>query len=390
MPRKQQFPLHRVSENAISVRSGACACCTVLVDESHLPAFNKLEFDPIAVALRAEPKKQYDQLRRWAGRGKWMAIASRPDILDSDGVPYLDLVVGATEKPTRSKSKVSDNGPSDGIWYEPVHQFLDLPTGRLRLIYCDEFFHDHFDQDEDMTTDEQLRHGKEDAIYTGASSIQIRCEPGFYRAQVFTRFDDEMSDQEPPEGSADLAIFMEPVKKPTSFKISVPLLPIHPDGQDVDALIRQVRGEDSKPANETLTPVGVNEKGEIYSFIEDTVFGIKMALPPSVAEDFGYEQGLMLTLEACGVTVNGVSLDEPNPKSHIRKQIEKEMKKPGTFVAFLRPSETQRELMGDLLRIQILKHGRKGSIHLSSKQIAPAILRKQTNRSGAPRRISLE
>ncbi len=390
MPRKKQFPLHRVSENAISIRSGACACCTVLVDESYLPAFNGLGFDPIAVALRAEPKKQYDQLRRWAGRGRWMAIASRPDILDSDGVPYLDLVVDTTGKPTRSKSKVSDSGPSDGIWYQPVHQFLDLPTGRLRLIYCDEFFHDHFDQDEDMATDEQLRNGKEDAIYAGASSIQILCEPGLYRAQAFTRFDDEMSDQEPPEGSADLAIFMGPVEKPTSFKMSVPLLPIHRDDQDVEALIRQVRGEDNKPANEASAPVGVNENGEINSFVEDTVFGIKMALPPSVAEEFGYEQGLMLTLEACGVTVSGVSLDEPNPKSPIRKQVEKEMKKPGTFVAFLRPSETQREFMGDFLRIQILKRGRKGSINLSSKQTAPAILRKQTDRSGAPRRISLK
>lgn len=389
MPRKKHPPLHCVSDDAVAIRSGACACCTVLVDDSYLPTLNGLSFDPIAVARRGTPKKNHDRLRRLAGRGQWMAITSRPDIVDSDGVPYLDLVVAKRGDDSPIKSFVSDNGTQDVFWYDPVEQLLDLPSGRLRLVYCDEFFNADFDQEEEGGTDEPLRSGIDNAIYAGAPSILIQCEPGFYRATAFTRFDEKMSDLEPPEGSADLVIVLEHTEKPKSFKTSVPLLPIHPSNQDVKAYRRKVLGEDTNQGDIASDQARVNENGEIQSFISESALGIVMALPVSVAEEFGFECGMLLSMETCGVNVQGVSCGELNPSSKVRKQIDKEKKKPGTFVSFMMPSETMRKSTGDFLFVYVLKQGRNDSIKLPAGKTCPAILRKQTDRAGNPRRILL-
>ncbi|MGB7325799.1 MAG: hypothetical protein WBD31_13070, partial [Rubripirellula sp.] len=148
-------------------------------------------------------KKDVNKLRRWAGQGKWMAVSSTPEILDSDGVPALDLVFVAPDPKTgRRPRKVT--GPSDGTWYDPLVQFLDLPTGELRVVYCDEFFHDGFDQNEDVDVIADATTSLQDGRWNQSFSTMISCEPGFYQASAFTRFSDEMSDVEPPEGSAEL------------------------------------------------------------------------------------------------------------------------------------------------------------------------------------------
>ncbi|MFK7819092.1 MAG: hypothetical protein AB8G99_10265 [Planctomycetaceae bacterium] len=237
MPGKDKFKaIIKATPSAVSIRSDSVSVSTYLFDESNLGGLNQLGFDITPVLQSDGPLQHYDRLSEWAGDGRWMAIESLPSILDGDGVPALDVVV-LNPNDLELLRSAKTQGPLVDAWFDPMAQYLDLPTGKLMVVYEDDFFSSDFDQSErrkviESAEDELVKRGD----WSEFSSYTISCKPGFYQAHVFTRFEDEMSEYEPDEGSPDVVVYLEPAEKPTSFSKSCPLIPSHPTTQDMEAV----------------------------------------------------------------------------------------------------------------------------------------------------------
>ncbi|MFK7768425.1 MAG: hypothetical protein AB8B55_14485 [Mariniblastus sp.] len=239
MPQKDKFkPIIKSAESAISVRSDSVSGFTCLFDDSYLVELNQMDFDPIGLLQNNGSEEQLEVLSTWAGDGRWMAIESLPCILDDDAVPGLDIVILSSDL-LHLLEKAKKEGPVKDAWFDPVTQYLDIPSGILRVVYEDDFFSNDYDQNKNLKLiespeDELVRHRE----FSDSASYLVSCTPGFYRAYVFTRFQDETSEYEPDEGSPDVVVYLEPTEKPLSFSNSCPLIPNHPVTQDLDAIRR--------------------------------------------------------------------------------------------------------------------------------------------------------
>lgn len=381
MAKKKKYPkVHKVDPKAISIRSMAVSCCTVLFDDSNLAKLNKAGFDLTSVAFTKSPKKEYDKLRRWAGRGTWVAVASAPEILDGDGVPSLDLVIESPKK--RGAKSKHPSGPKSGIWFDPVTSLIDLSSGQLRVVYEDEFFHDGFEQDENMMVVEKGQDGVRPlGDLDDPYSYLISCPPGMYEAHAFTRFSDEMSDHEPPEGGADLAIYLVSIQKPASFRMSIPLLPTYPASQDVVALRRKAAGLPESRTAKATKPKLLKD-GSLSTHVTELVSIIRLDAPKKLLNKMGVEPGVFLALEVGGKKIRGLVSENETPDPSVWAAIEKEKKKPGSFALFTRFDE--------YLNVNILKQGRKDRIEMVSRETAPATLSVIKNDRGQPLRLEMK
>ncbi|MEL7499853.1 MAG: hypothetical protein AAFN77_19775 [Planctomycetota bacterium] len=379
MAKKRKRPLVKVAPDAISIRSMAVSYCTVLFDDSNLKKLNQSGVDWTYVAYRHEPKKEYDKVRRWAGRGTWLAIKSHPEILDGDGVPGLDLVIQSSNTSRLPKS-AKITGPADGFWYDPVTQFLDLRSGKIRFVYDDEFFCEGYDQDADCvefeSIDDAIANAQDAASHSG---FIIPCQPGFYQATAFTRFIDEMSDAEPEAGSADLAIYLTPIKKPASFRMSESILPIHPKDQDLVSLRRRASGLPQRQPIPLVKP-SVVANGDLKTNLTFSTYSISLDAPPKVLEKSRLQTGTLVQLDVAGIQINGLFHQDQTPDPSIWKLVDKEKKKPGSFAMFT-PKK-------DKIVVTIIKHGRKSELPLANGESVPATLSIRKDRSGNPIRIA--
>lgn len=280
----------------------------MMFDQQHLGRIRKSALDCIRTCIRRAPKKDFDKLRRWAGQGSWLAIESHPEILDSDGVPGLDLVV-------RSKPRGSvvrpPAAPKSGIWHEPATGFLDLPTGELIVAYEPEFFDPGY-LSECPTFDATDRESQqfENRDFIGASSFLLQLKPGFYLVHTFTR--DFWADSDRPVTSADLAVYLTPVTKPDSFNMSEPVLPY------------RVPDPKPKPQSVTVASDASREKPPKPKLLTDHSFsahflacfadGGGMDLPRKVRDKLKLRAGLVATLEFAGLSVKGLIASSRYPR----------------------------------------------------------------------------
>ncbi len=347
--KKKRKPVKsKVTPSAISIRSGDCGVCTVLFDASVQETIIALPFDPIHVGRCGMPIDFLNKLRRLAGRGKWMAIESAPEIIDSDGVPGLDIVF---RRKSRSKGLPIVKPPKDGFWYDPVAQYLDLPTGKLCVVFDPEFFKKGYEPDspayEISSQDDEDLHNKE---YSYASSYIINCKPGFYHATAFTSFNDWHYPDE--ESRPELAVYLTPVEKPKSFKMSDAVLPVYPEGQDHETLKRATLGlKPRKPLKPSL-----NGKDTYVADVARSIGRDMMELPAKFKKKLGVEPGVMVTLEVDGKILDGIVTESSTPHPSVWELIEKEKRTSRNFATF--------QLLDNMLAIEILKVARKDGFDL--------------------------
>ena len=276
-----------------------------------------------------------------------MAIESDPEIIDSDGVPGLDIVFRRKSKSTKLPNV---KPPKEGYWYDPVTQYLDLPTGKLCVVLESEFFEDGFEPEAppfEITTqdDEDLA----DRDYESASCYIINCKPGFYHATAFSYFSDW--DYPDAESRADLVVYLTPITKPNSFKMSAAVLPVYPKGQDLDKLKRATLG--LKPRK----PLKPAMKGK--AFVADvgrSISGDWMKFPAKFQKKLQIEPGVMLSLEADGKQLDGIVIGSSTPHPSVWELIEKEKRKSKNFATF--------KFKDNMMFIEILKQARKGGFDL--------------------------
>ncbi|TWT81543.1 hypothetical protein CA13_29960 [Planctomycetes bacterium CA13] len=53
-------------------------------------------------------------------------------------MPSLDLLF-------TNEDHTKPAAPQNGIWFDPVSQFLDLPTGRMLVVHESSFFEERFE-----------------------------------------------------------------------------------------------------------------------------------------------------------------------------------------------------------------------------------------------------
>lgn len=294
--RRPRPAIPKIDSAAISIRSGACGPATVLFDESFGAELTGVGFNLLPVIFRQAPQAEHDMLSQWAGAGKWLAVASDPEILDADGVPNLDLVFTKT---------VQNSPPEMGFWFDPLVRLLDVPSGMIRVVY-DEGALNSGDLAEageftiHSSADEDLR----DHDYAESGSYLIPCEPGFYQASIFTGYiDDACADEDAPP---ELAIFLTPVRKPKKLKPVPPLVPIHSPEQDVYSVQRRALGLPplSKKVRDHQPKLMKNGsfRGKL---IQHELLGLVLDMPQELQQQFGFEPGQIVTID----------IDEPEPAS---------------------------------------------------------------------------
>ncbi|WP_146397508.1 hypothetical protein [Planctomycetes bacterium CA13] len=299
-----------------------------------------------------------------------MAVDSHPAITDSDSVPSLDLLF-------TNEDHTKPAAPKNGNWFDPVTQFLDLPTGRMLVVYEPEFFEEGSEQEADhfeinSRKDENLN----STAYTEAASYVVRCEPGFYRATAFTRFLHEDLDK---DVFPQLAIFLSHVKKPTSFRMSDAILPIHPPSQDFDLLRRASKGLPPKKKQPKQKPK-LLKNGEYWGSVRSDSFTTEMEMPKSLQNNFGLHPGLLVSLQIDEMELTGVIIEGAVPDPTSWDLIEKEKRKAKNFATF-RPIE-------DSLQIELIKKSRKAPFKLSEHETVTGTLRILKNESGEARSIA--
>jgi antitoxin component of MazEF toxin-antitoxin module len=349
----------------------AAGWCTVLLDAAWLPRIRKSGFNPLEVAAREIPKKEFDKLRRWAGRGHWLAVRAHPDIADSDAVPGLDLVF---QKPKRRSAKPKAPERSDDpTWFDPVSQFLDLPSGELIVVYERDFFEP--DASDEMQVfrvegiDEQLANPE----FENACIYRISCEPGFYSAHAFSRDVDLTTEAEQPE----LAIYLTPTIKPKSFQMADAVLPLHPADQDLNAMRRKAKGLplETPPANPRLLA-----NGDYVAQVHSTMGGELMVMPNHFLKKLKLQPGVLVQLEVDNMMTDGVIVVDATPDPTSWELIEKVKRKARNFA-------TLRHL-DDRLLIEVIKESRTDPFRLEEGISYTGKLRATKDATGQVQRIA--
>ena len=370
--KKKRRPVNaKVDPSAFSIRSTAMGVCTVFCDASALDKINSLGFDPIRVSRNQSPKNSLSKLKRLAGRGTWMAVESNPEIIDSDGCPALDVVF---RRKSRSSNPPKVKPPKERYWYDPVTQYLDLPTGQLLVVFEYEFFNDGYDQVEsrfEITSvdDEDLHNSG----YADSDSYIIHCKPGFYHATVFSVFMDW--DYPDEDNQPELAVYLTPVDKPKSFKMSEAILPVHPTDQDHETLRRSTLGlAPRKPQKPTW------QKEAYLGDVRRSLVTDWMEVPVKFQKKLGVEPGLMLSLEVDGNQLDGVITNSSTPDPSVWDLIEKEKRKSKNFATF--------QFNNDKMIFEVLKQARKGGFDLPEGVGVTGRLKVLRDKSGNPKRIA--
>lgn len=197
---KRTIEIVKLVPEARSIRSVSLGWCTLLFDVDFEDQFRAAKFNPLVVAKLEKPKKAFQTVCKWASEGMWCAIESHPEIVDGDGVPGLDLIFD------------KDPGiPDVGSWTLVGVQLLNLPSGRLKIVYEPEFFEDWY-QDEFPTydfTDRKLESFK-NGEYLDATSYLLNVEPGSYSIHAYVA---DFADDSRDGRHADLAIFLNLIRK---------------------------------------------------------------------------------------------------------------------------------------------------------------------------------
>jgi len=355
-------PIAKVDPGAISIRSAATGRATVLFDESFRDELTSVKFDPLDVAFRQSPKAKFEKLCGWAGEGRWMAIASHPEILDSDGVPGLDIVIAAD---------VRQEPPEQGFWFDPLIRYLDLPSGTMRVVYDEQCLRAELEADEacecriNSSADEDLRNDE----YSQSGSYLVGCPPGFYRAVIFTRLYDV---EYPDRGAApDLAIFLTRCRKPKRTNSKQTLVPIHPPDRDVNALRRRASG---------LPPLSSSTKHQKPTLLKDGSFrgkltnnemlGFVLDMPQKLQQPFGFEAGQLVSIEMVeprrqsfqGLLTHSSVIDPT-----VWELVERLKRKAANFAMV--------QSCGDSVKIEMIKESRKTPLDLPDGETTVATMK---------------
>lgn len=265
--RKNQQPrISKIDPKAISLRAMDMGVVTWLFDESIFDDFAKLQKNILHAISKPDAKTGHSKLLKLAGEGKLLGIQHEYEIIDGDGVPGVDFLV------VKSQRK---RPPATGHWYDPVNTQLDLPSGRLRVLYDETAF-------ERKSLEE---------------SYLIEMNPGFYKLSVFTRVYEAEYPGAARAAAPDLAVYLTNSRRPSKPAMPTkPLVPIHPPEQDIKALFRKVRGlpplQESKTESQHLAD-GVYQ-AEVWRAEPQGV--LAMSMTEKDLEKFGYEPGRLVEL----------------------------------------------------------------------------------------------
>ena len=359
--------IERAWPSAISLRSHAVGWCTVLMDESYLQEFRNAEFNPLEVVRRRSPRNQWDGMRRKAGRGKWLAMQSHPEITDADGVPGLDLVVRSR------KLKVLGEPPEpEGNWCDRVTQFLDLPTGRLIVAYEEEFFSGETPEPFEVEWGQAVEGLGREFLDAGAFNLQV--PSGFYQADMFTRFLDPHVEEPSSSGlPADLVIFLTPTEKPTRFRMAPAIQPFAPSDQNSESKRRKLRGMPERGFR--VTP-NIDQEGVYRATVSQRMGVSCLDLPTGFRKQLGVKVGSVLQIEVQGKIVDGVVTRHKTPDPSLWDDIEKAKRKAKNYAVF--------RFGKDQLIIDVIKRSRSEPFEVADGTSENASLQVVCDKQGRP------
>ncbi|MEM7784801.1 MAG: hypothetical protein AAF623_15735 [Planctomycetota bacterium] len=134
-----------------------------------------VKFNPFDVAKQGKPKKAFETISSWANKGKWCAMESHPEIADADGVPGIDLVVDHQPQFPESEN-----------WVLAGSQYLDLPSGKLKVAYEVEFFEDWYaDEFPAYEVSSPEMEGFHIDEFVHSTNYLISFEPGLYKLNAY-------------------------------------------------------------------------------------------------------------------------------------------------------------------------------------------------------------
>ena len=354
----------KVHPNAISIRSGTVGT-TMLFDESfrtELSKYSKCIFSTIAAK---KPSKHNANLARWAREGKLLVIDSHPEIADGDGVPNLDLVLANPKL---------NSPPKEGVWYDPINRWIDLPSGVLRIEYDDSFAEKRI---RTILSKQEVEDWDDEA-----ESYLVHIKPGFYRASIFTRFmDDKTDDEEVPE----LAVYLTQCQRPKQFELVPICVPIHPADQDVYALTRKAAGLGplSKRIREHQPKLLKNGafRGRL---VNHEIFDLVLEMPVECQSAFGLQAGQLVR-----ILMQGDSAElhaAVAPKQGFCPTVWDELKK----IKRASPNFATLHLSNNLVRLEMMKRSRNQPFELPEHEMALFTMTHINDEtSGSPKQVPL-